>query len=89
MDEKRKDLGLFWTWMAGLLVVTLAATWGWQRLSLGNLAYMQFIQENNQEAVGREQQLEANELQLRQQRGECCECALVEEEEEETEPDTP
>ena len=80
MDEERKNLGMFWTWMVGLLVVTLFASWGWSRLQLGNLAYMQFVTEKQQQNLARQQQLEVNEIERRRLAGECCNCSLIPEE---------
>jgi hypothetical protein len=71
-DETKK-----WLVYLGIWAAALAMTWGWTKMQMGNLAYMQFITKTNQEAVARQQQLEANELQLKEQRGECCDCSLI------------
>jgi hypothetical protein len=76
MKEDAKRWGIYLLiWCAAL-----AASWGWTKLHQGNLAYALFLTQRSQENIARQQQLEANELQLRQSRSECCECLPEEEE---------
>lgn len=64
MDERTKQ----WLIRGVIVAVTLAGSWTWSRMELSNLAYMQFVTEKQQQAVARQQQLEANELELEKQR---------------------
>jgi type VI protein secretion system component VasK len=78
MDERTKQ----WAIRLGLIMATLAAVWVWTTYQMGNMAYMQLLTERQQGIIAKRQQLEANELELRRQRGECCDCSLIPEEEE-------
>lgn len=64
MNEKTKQ----WLIRGTIVAVTLIVSWTWSRMELSNLAYMQFVTEKQQQAVARQQQLEANELELEKQR---------------------